>query len=99
MTRHRPASLRRHGQLFELPAKLGGAKRGVATPAAAVAARVCYWGPSGWHALTAIGRTPRSEAPCPGPLIIEEHDATTMVPPDAVAWRDGAGNVMTGLSR
>jgi N-methylhydantoinase A len=37
----------------------------------------------------AIGRAPR-----PGPLIVDEFDATIVVPPDARVWRDGVGSVV-----
>jgi N-methylhydantoinase A len=30
----------------------------------------------------------------PGPLVIEDHDATTVVPPDYSARRDAPGNVI-----
>jgi N-methylhydantoinase A len=32
--------------------------------------------------------------PLAGPLIIDEFDATIVVPPDATVWRDGLGNIV-----
>jgi N-methylhydantoinase A len=45
------------------------------------------------------GRSPsrsvvRRPSPRPGPLIVEEYDATTVVPPGSVAWLDDAGNIV-----
>jgi N-methylhydantoinase A len=33
----------------------------------------------------------------PGPLIIDEFDATIVVPPDAIVWRDAAGSIIMEL--
>jgi N-methylhydantoinase A len=33
----------------------------------------------------------------PGPLIIDEFDATIVVPPDARVWRDPAGSIVMEL--
>ncbi|ANY06332.1 hydantoinase/oxoprolinase family protein [Pseudonocardia sp. HH130630-07] len=42
----------------------------------------------------ALGATPR-----PGPLVVEDMDATTLVPPGASAWRDGLNNIVVSWSR
>ena len=57
-----------------------------------------YFGGAGWRDVPLIGRAGLSGQPRGGPLIIEEYDATIVVPPDAAAWRDAAGNVMIDLS-
>ena len=36
-------------------------------------------------------------SPQPGPLIVEEYDATTVVPPGATIRRDEAGNLRLAL--
>jgi N-methylhydantoinase A len=41
-----------------------------------------------------IDRSALTPDPRPGPLIIEEYDTTTIVPPDRVAWRDASDNIM-----
>jgi N-methylhydantoinase A len=45
--------------------------------------------PAAIVARAAIGREPR-----PGPLIIDEFDATIAVPPDAVVYRDAIGAIV-----
>jgi N-methylhydantoinase A len=40
-----------------------------------------------------LGATPR-----PGPLIIEEYEGTTVVPPQATALRDGFGNIVMAFT-
>ena len=61
------------------------------------AARQAYFGPrSGWLETPVIARadlgTPRQ-----GPLIVEEYDATCVVPPGATAALDGYGNIVIEL--
>ena len=41
----------------------------------------------------------RAQTPCRGPLIIDEFDATIVVPPDAKAWRDAIGMHRHGTRR
>jgi N-methylhydantoinase A len=41
-----------------------------------------------------IGRLDLAGAGRPGPLLIEEYDATTLVPPDATAELDAWGNIV-----
>jgi len=43
-----------------------------------------------WEVLDATSRT--------GPLIIEEYEGTTVVPPEATALRDGFGNIVVALA-
>jgi N-methylhydantoinase A len=44
-----------------------------------------------------VPRGALSDIPRPGPLVIEEFDATTVVPPDARAHRDAMGNIVIEL--
>jgi len=44
-----------------------------------------------------LGRTDLGEEPRPGPLIVEEMDATTVIPPGAAARVDEVGNVVISL--
>lgn len=37
------------------------------------------------------------KTPADGPLLVDEYDATTMVPPDARAWLDEQGQIMMEL--
>ena len=41
-----------------------------------------------------IGRAALADGPRAGPLIIEEYDATCVVPPDWAAALDGDGNII-----
>jgi N-methylhydantoinase A len=91
------------GEPVEL-VSLGVLGRGRATGAGHVAAlpagvagnatRRAYFGAEGWHDVALIGRADLPVAPRQGPLLIEEYDATIVVPPDAQAWRDDGGNVV-----
>ena len=45
-----------------------------------------------------VERADLSLTPRPGPLIIEEYEGTTIVPPDASAFRDGFGNIIITLT-
>jgi N-methylhydantoinase A len=44
--------------------------------------------------VAVVTRAALSESPRQGPLIIEEFDATTVVPPDACVHRDNMGNIV-----
>ncbi len=62
--------------------------------------RAAYFGPGGGGTSTpVIGREELSEMPREGPMILEEYDATTVVPPGASARLDERANVIieTGL--
>jgi N-methylhydantoinase A len=41
-----------------------------------------------------IGRGDLDRAPRPGPLLVDEYDATTLVPPGCRAWRDEWDNIV-----
>jgi N-methylhydantoinase A len=64
-------------------------------PAALTAtARSAYFGPEfGWCDTPVLARTDLA-AQRTGPLIVEEYDATCVVPPGAEAWLDGHGNIL-----
>jgi N-methylhydantoinase A len=60
--------------------------------------RSAYFGPAhGEIATPVLERGDLSSRPRPGPLIIEEYDATTVVPPDAAACLDDFGNIRVEL--
>ena len=53
--------------------------------------RRAFFGPEfGWQPAPVLARGDLAERR-PGPLIVEEYDATCVVPPDAEAWLDDAG--------
>ncbi|HEV8309632.1 MAG TPA: hydantoinase/oxoprolinase family protein, partial [Methylomirabilota bacterium] len=57
--------------------------------------RPAYFGPAdGSRPTPVIGRLDLAGAGRPGPLLIEEYDATTLVPPDATAELDAWGNIV-----
>ena len=57
--------------------------------------RMAYFGPERVSAETPIvDRTYLIETPTPGPLVIEEYEGTTVVPPDCSARLDKVGNVV-----
>jgi N-methylhydantoinase A len=57
--------------------------------------RPAYFGPAhGVLATPIIARSDLDTTPRPGPLIVEEYDATTIVPPGCAAWRDSAHNIV-----
>jgi N-methylhydantoinase A len=61
--------------------------------------RRVYFGPSlGWRETPILDR-PALATPGMGPLIIEEYDATCVVPPGARAALDGYGNIAIELGR
>jgi N-methylhydantoinase A len=41
-----------------------------------------------------VGREDLDERPRPGPLLIDEYDATTLVPPGCPAHLDAHGNIV-----
>ena len=56
--------------------------------------RRAYFGQEwGWLETPVVGRDAVPLTAQPGPLIVEEYDATTVVPPDATIRRDDAGNL------
>jgi N-methylhydantoinase A len=61
----------------------------------AVGSRMAYFGPTLGSVETPVaGRSFLGETPTPGPLVIEEYEGTTVVPPDYSARLDGAGNIV-----
>jgi N-methylhydantoinase A len=63
------------------------------------ASRMAYFGAR--HGLLdtpVIGREALDATPRPGPLIIEEYEGTTVVPPRATALRDALGNIVVALA-
>ena len=62
---------------------------------AATGERQAYFGPAhGQLATPVIDRFALDEAPRQGPLIVEEAEGTTVVPPDCSARLDGAGSIV-----
>ncbi len=56
--------------------------------------RTAYFGPAaGAMATPVLPRLALRGAPCVGPLIVEEYDATTVVPPGCTAAQDADGNI------
>lgn len=65
---------------------------------AAQAPRHAYFGPqTGWLPTPVLGRSALSTMARQGPLIVEEYDATCLVPPNAHAMLDDRGNIMIEL--
>jgi N-methylhydantoinase A len=52
------------------------------------------WFDAGWIETAVVGRAALSETPREGPLIVQEYDATCLVPPGARAALDGFGNIV-----
>jgi N-methylhydantoinase A/oxoprolinase/acetone carboxylase beta subunit len=72
-----------------------GRKRALVTCSAE---RQVYFGSRfGIRASLVAGREALAEARQPGPLIIEEYDATIVVPPDCHASLDAGGNVVIDI--
>ncbi|MFT8895774.1 MAG: hydantoinase/oxoprolinase family protein [Acetobacter sp.] len=60
--------------------------------------RNAYFGAaSGLLETPVITRMALTETPRPGPLIVEEYEGTTIVPPDCQAWRDSYNNIVIQL--
>ena len=67
-------------------------------PGRAGGTRRVYFGPDlGWRETPIIDR-PDLVTPREGPCIVEEYDATCVIPPDARASLDGYGNIVIELS-
>jgi N-methylhydantoinase A len=57
--------------------------------------RACYFGPeAGEHRTSVIDRAGLGAVPLAGPLVIEEYEGTTVVPPGASAALDAHGNIV-----
>jgi N-methylhydantoinase A len=59
--------------------------------------RAAYFGEAGILRTPVINRHDLTGQPGAGPLIVEEYDATTVVPPGAAACLDGFGNIVIDL--
>ena len=60
--------------------------------------RRAYFGPThGWLDTAVIPRKELLLEPRPGPLIVEEYDSTTVVPPEFTARRDEWGNILIAV--
>jgi N-methylhydantoinase A len=60
--------------------------------------RPAYFGPRhGFVSTPVIGRGDLGRAPRPGPLLVEEYDATTLVPFGCTARIDGFGNIVIAV--
>jgi N-methylhydantoinase A len=67
--------------------------------AAREGSRKAYFGDRhGLRDTPVIGREALDATPRPGPLIIEEYEGTTVVPPEATVLRDAFGNIVMTLS-
>ncbi len=74
--------------------EIGGADEG----AAAGGSRAAYFGPdAGWMETPVMRRRTDLADGAAGPLIVEEYDATCLVPPGARASLDGYGNIVIDL--
>jgi N-methylhydantoinase A len=97
---HRAASEPVEFVNLRLTARVRAAPHPPARPPEAVAVadaepRLAYFGREEGAVMTPVlGRGALSERPRPGPAIIEEYDATTVVPPGCLVWRDGWENIV-----
>jgi N-methylhydantoinase A len=58
------------------------------------AARRAWFGEAGWIDTPVLDRAGLASTPREGPLIVQEYDATCLVPPGAWAALDGFGNIV-----
>ncbi|HUX87216.1 MAG TPA: hydantoinase/oxoprolinase family protein [Chloroflexota bacterium] len=66
------------------------------SPASSASARAAYFG-STMGEVPVLDRFQITPEPRSGPLIVEEYDATTVVPPATVVWRDPWDNLILEL--
>jgi len=78
----------------ERPPTLDAEKLLAAARRAPESRRQVYFGGLGRHDAAVIGRADLSAEPRQGPLVIEEYEGTSVVPPDCTARLDGYGNVV-----
>jgi N-methylhydantoinase A len=57
-------------------------------------ARPAYFGEAGLQSTPVLRRSDLTTTPRNGPFIVEEYDATTVVPPDCTAWLDESGSIV-----
>ena len=62
--------------------------------APAATSRPAYFGPAGWLDTPVIDRPDLAGGAQAGPLIVEEYDATTVIPPGCLAGLDEWGNII-----
>jgi N-methylhydantoinase A len=73
--------------------------RDVARATVSETSRPAYFGAGhGLLETPVISRESLTDLPRPGPLVIEEYEGTTVVPPEATAARDRFGNIVLRLS-
>ena len=78
-----------------VPERLYMAASELPRPASQATSRLAYFGPlHGWIDTPLRQRQDLCQSPTPGPLIIEEYDATTVIPPGCVAALDTWNNVL-----
>ncbi len=76
---------------------LAGSRR--ATRSTAATSRRAYFGePHGWMDTPVVERTDLDGTPREGPLIVEEYDATVVVPPGCEAFVDEANNIRINVN-
>lgn len=81
-----------------VPARLVGGADGGRSQPSSPPPRPVYFGPDvGWIDTPILQRAALVGAPQQGPLIVEEYDATTVVPPGAAASLDAWGNIVIAL--
>jgi N-methylhydantoinase A len=86
------------GRVASARADTGALSRLADGPDTAERSRTAYFGPSvGLHATPILARAALRGAPRRGPLIIEEYDATCVVPPDCTVRLDSNGNLDISL--
>ncbi len=87
-------ALRVTGIAAARPPELAGADRGTPPPPGT---RTVHFA-GGAAQAPVLDRAHLSEAPRAGPLVVEEYDGTTVVPPGATVAVDGAGNLVLALA-
>jgi N-methylhydantoinase A len=64
------------------------------TPGTGSVRPVYFGSEQGLFDTPVVARADLQETPLPGPMIIEEYEGTTVIPPDASAWRDRYDNIV-----
>ena len=81
----------------EVPPHIDAAKVLSAARVQPTSRRPVYFGEAGLIETDIIGRVNLSGVPRSGPLVIEEYEGTTVVPPDGRAHLDSFGNIVIDL--